>query len=90
MRIAEKIVIVLLVITAVAFLAGGFYIGLMVCLFGGIADAVNILNSDDPVGAGDIFLTIVKIIFFEVPIVIGVLIAAMCGLLAAAPYFNKK
>lgn len=57
----------------------GFYFGLWVMLVGGIVDFINAVKMD-PVTAGAIAMSLLKIIFFEIPIIIGFIVGAVvCG-----------
>ena len=62
---------------------GGLYIGFVTCLFGGIVELINQIKA--PVTeAGPVAWAFIKIVFFEVPIYLGWVLAALFGGAAAA------
>jgi lipopolysaccharide export LptBFGC system permease protein LptF len=80
----KAIVIVFLVLMSFASAALGGYVGIWLCLVGGIATLVEQYNS----GAGDglvIAWAIVRLTFFELPLAIGIYSAFACafGVVAA-------
>ncbi len=73
----------------IAVLTGGFYLGIVSCLIGGIVDIINAIKAEGPVQAITVAVAIVKIVFFEVPIVVGFF--AMLALWAATLFiFGEK
>jgi len=69
---------VVLFVLMVAFACGGVYVGVWECLIGGIVDFVDGVKSD-PTSVKLIAIGIFKVIFFEIPIVVGFVLAWICG-----------
>ncbi len=69
--IMTKILGVFILLLGLALMAFGVWFGMWYCLVGGIADIINQVKAEET-NATVIAFAIVKIIFFEAPIVCGI------------------
>ena len=67
----------------VALVIAGFYVGLYLCLVGGICDVINQIKAQvtEP---SVVAFAIVKILFFEIPLLIGIYSGITLAVLSGA------
>ncbi len=83
----KKIGGVLLILMGTIVLLGGIYTGIWLCLVGGIVEIIDQIKAKETDSLA-IALAIVKIVFFELPIGLGIYLGA--GSIGGGMFFVKE
>jgi hypothetical protein len=73
----KALISLLLIVFAVAIVVAGFYTGIWLMLIGGIVQCIDAIKSN-PTDAHMMAVGVVKIIFFEVPCIVGCVLGFSC------------